>query len=87
MSKPRDPSNARVVRSKTVQIVLGIGLIAAGGLASYGLSRSDPSPGPNAPEGVNIVEASPNGTAVADANTRGTADIALPPVPVAITTP
>ena len=80
--KPRDATDAKVGRSKAVRISLAIGLVVAGGLSAYGLSRPGHSPGPNVPSQVNVVE-----TPAQDGNTRGTADIALPPVPVAVTTP
>jgi hypothetical protein len=76
------------VRSKAVQIPLAIGLVAAGVLVAYGMSRQDPAVGPTAPPAVNVVESPANGQPAAEnADTRGTADIALPPVPPSTTTP
>jgi hypothetical protein len=82
VSKPRAKSSA-APRSKVVQISLAIGLVAAGALAAYGFSRPDVNPVRQSPP---VVESPADGQAPADdADTRGTADIALPPVPVSTT--
>jgi hypothetical protein len=87
VSKSRAKSGV-TVRSKVVQIPLAIGLVGAGVLVAYGMSRPDPGPGPTTPPAVNVVESPANGEPTPEnADTRGTADIALPPVPVSTTTP
>jgi hypothetical protein len=66
-----------------VQIAVAIGLISAGSLVAYGFSRPDPDPVRQFPPAVESpVEGEPPAE---DADTRGTADIALPPVPPSTT--
>jgi hypothetical protein len=87
VSKSRAKSSGSA-RSKFVWIPLAIGLVGAGGLVAYGISRPDPAPGPTAPPAGNVIESPANGQPAAEnADTRGTADIALPPVPPSTTTP
>jgi hypothetical protein len=82
VSKPRATSSA-ASRSKVVQFAVAIGLLAAGGLVAYGFSRPDTDPVRHTPPAVESpVEGEPPAE---DANTRGTADIALPPVPPSTT--